>query len=302
MCAEVKRTTVTQKGILKKVGIYFKYTKPRVWILLVYAAAIGGMVAITTFNFNSIMLVLLAIVATTLGSAGSEALTNYIDRNIDSVMLRTKNRPLPSGIIKSRKAFEFGLVLIISSLALLLSFQKFYSAAFMGIGIFDNVVVYSFLLKKRTPWSIILGGFSGGFPVVIGWYCVTGEFSLLPWFLFLLIVIWIPIHVWSLAYRYRDDYKNANVPMLPVLYSDRITAWCISGSAIILAIFSLIPFIFGLQTLYYVIIVSILATPMFALSFSFIRHPEKESSFRLFKYSSPYLAVVFSLFLIFKVV
>ncbi len=289
------------EGMSQRIAVYFRYTKPRVWSLLVYTAAIGSMVAVTTFDVQSFIFIMLAVVATALGSAGSEALTNFIDRDMDSVMSRTKTRPLPNGEIGLHRAVTFGLILVAGSILLLAAFQKFYAAAFMALGIFDNVIVYSYLLKKRTPWSIILGGFSGGFPAVIGWYCVTTQFSFLPWFLFALVVVWIPIHVWSLAFRYRDDYKNAKVPMLPVLYSKRVSAWCISGSAIILAIFSIVPFIFGFQTVYYLLVVSILAVPMFAFSLSFIKYPDLRSSFRLFKYSSPYLAVVFTLFIVFKI-
>ncbi len=289
------------EGTYHRIAVYFRYTKPRVWILLVYTAAIGSVVAVSAFDFQSLIFILLAVVATALGSAGSEALTNFIDRDMDSVMSRTRNRPLPSGEIGTSKAVTLGFILIAASILLLMAFQKFYAAAFMALGIFDNVIVYSYLLKRKTPWSIILGGFSGGFPAVIGWYCITTQFSLIPWFLFALVVAWIPIHVWSLAFRYRDDYTNAGVPMLPVLYSKKVSAWCISGSAIILAIFSIIPFIFGIQTVYYLLVVSILAVPMFALSMSFIKYPDIKGSFRLFKYSSPYLAVVFTLFVIFRI-
>ncbi|MCL4331922.1 MAG: heme o synthase [Candidatus Thermoplasmatota archaeon] len=292
---------VPANSLISRLALYFRYTKPRVWVLLVYTAAIGGIMAVSILDIQSIMLVMLAIAATALGSAGSEALTNFIDRDMDSLMSRTKNRPLPSGEIELRRAVILGFTLVSGSILILVVFQKFYAAAFMAVGIFDNVFVYSYLLKRKTPWSIVLGGFSGGFPVVIGWYTVTAQFSLLPWFLFALVVIWIPIHVWSLAFRYRDDYRNAKVPMLPVLYSDRVSAWCISGSAIMLAVFSVIPFIFGFQTLYYLLIVLILTVPMFMFSLAFVKHPDLRSSFRLFKYTSPYLAVIFTLFFVFKV-
>lgn len=282
--------------------LYFRYTKPRVWILLVFTASIGAIIAFSASGSATSLLVLLAIAATILGSAGAEAITNYIDRSMDNIMLRTKNRPLPTGELDPARAVVFGSVLIAASVLLLAFFGKLYAAGFMALGVFDNVFVYSYLLKKRTPWSIVLGGFSGGFPVVIGWYTVTSQFSLVPWFLFALVTVWIPIHVWSLAYRYRDDYANARVPMLPVLYSDRISAWCISGSAMVLVIFSIIPYVFGFETLYYALIVFILAVPMIILSVRFIKHPNKQSSFRLFKYSSPYLAIVFTLFMVFTLI
>lgn len=292
----------TSKSFPHQVCTYIRYTKPRVWILLVYTAIIGSIVAVSNFSAGSIPLIFLAASAITLGSAGSEALTNYIDRDMDSIMSRTRNRPLPSGEINLSGALEFGLILVTASISLLLVFQKFYSALFMGVGIFDNVIIYSWLLKRRTPWSIILGGFSGGFPVLIGWYCVTSQFSVLPWFLFALVVVWIPIHVWSLAFRYKNDYKDARVPMLPVIYPANVSAWCISGSAIILALFSIAPFMFGIQSVYFLLVMCCLAIPVFILSLAFIRNPNMKNSFLLFKYSSPYLAIIFTFFLIFKIV
>lgn len=285
---------------LRTAKLYFVYTKPRVWLLLVFAAAIGSFVAVEEFTWYTSFLISIAIVATVLGSAGAEALTNYIDRGMDSIMIRTMNRPLANGKIKPRNALIFGFSLISASLALLLVTGKIYAFGFMLAGILDNVMVYSYLLKKRTPWSIILGGFSGGLPVIVGWYTVTSQFSYVPWFLFALVVVWIPIHVWSLAYRYKDDYAKAKVPMLPVVYSDNISALCISGSAIILIIFSLIPFFFGFQTIYYLIVIVALSIPMMMFSIHFIRHPDLKSSFQLFKYSSPYLSVVLALFVIFR--
>lgn len=291
----------TSRGLFHKGAEYFRYTKPRVWILLVYTAAIGSIIAVSGFNLPSLMLVLLAIGATAMGSAGSEALTNYIDREMDLVMARTRNRPLPQGKIGLRGALLFGFILVSGSILILIVFQKLFAAAFMALGIFDNVIIYSYLLKRRTPWSIILGGFSGGFPVIIGWYTVTDQFSLVPWFLFALVVVWIPIHVWSLAFRYREDYEKARVPMLPVLYSNKISAWCISGSAIMLAIFSIVPFVFKMQSVYYALVVLVLAVPLCAFSISFILRPNLNRSFRLFRYSSPYLAIIFTVFLLFKV-
>ena len=294
------RSVSPAKRFIETSGLYFRYTKPRVWLLLVFTAGIGGIVAVPDFTFHSISMVMLAIVSTILGASGAEAVTNYIDKDMDSIMSRTKNRPLAKGEIEPLKALSFGIVLIIASLTVLVAFGKIYAMAFMAIGIFDNVIIYSYFLKKKTPWSIVLGGFSGGFPVIVGWYSVTTLFSYLPWFLFALVVIWIPIHVWSLAYRYKDDYAKANVPMLPVLYSDKVSAWCISGSALILIVFSLIPSLFGFQTVYYMLIALILSIPMVAYSLHFIRHPDNKNSFRLFKYSSPYLAIIFMLFVFFK--
>lgn len=288
--------------VFEKAAVYFQYTKPRVWSLLVFVACIGGIMAAKDFAETTVGLILLGTVATIFGSAGAESITNYIDRMIDSVMERTRNRPLASGRISPNSGLLLGIVLIFLSIIVLLAFSKYIASLLMAVGIFDNVVIYSYLLKRRTPWSIILGGISGGIPVLVGWYTVTNTFSIIPWVLFSLVIIWIPIHVWSLVYRYRDDYKKAGIPMLPAISSDRISAICIASSALLLVVFSILPFIFRFQTVYYLVVALFLAAPMILYSIVFMRRPNRESSFRLFKYSSPYLAMIFVVFLIFRFV
>ncbi|KAA8922430.1 heme o synthase [Thermoplasma sp.] len=283
-----------------KAMLYFSYTKPKVWSLLVFVGAIGAVIAIPYFDLHYLLLILLATISVMIGSMGAEATTNYIDKDIDAVMSRTMKRPLVTGKIKPLNGLIFGLVLMVLSMVVLLAFGKFYAALFMAVGLFDNVFVYSYLTKRRTPWNIILGGFSGGFPVVIGWYTVTTKFSVLPWFLFLLVVVWIPIHVWSLAYRYRDDYNRARVPMMTSIHNDRISAICISSAAIILFAFSIIPAFFRVMPITYMILASAIAIPMIFYSVVFVRHPDRKNSLKLFIYSSPYLAIIFVLVLIFR--
>ncbi|MEM0132214.1 heme o synthase [Acidiplasma sp.] len=281
-----------------KISIYIKYTKPRVWWLLVFTGFAGAILAVKDYSVENIIYIIIATVSVMLGSMGAESLTNYIDYNMDSVMERTKGRPLPRGEISKKGALLFGYILSISSIVILIIFLKFISALFMLLGIFDNVVIYSYWLKKISPFSIIFGGFSGAFPVLIGWYSITNSFSWLPWILFILVMIWIPVHVWSLAFRYKDDYKKANVPMLPVVYSDKTTAIAISFSSILLIVFSIIPYFIGIFNYIYLIIVLILSIPVIYYSYLFIKNNDKNSSFRLFIYTAPYLTFIFLISLI----
>ncbi len=283
-------------------ALYFRYTKPRVWVLLVFMGAVGAIIAISGYSFHNLFLVLLVIASLSLGSAGSEAVTNFIDRDIDSKMIRTRNRPLVTGSISPRNGLLLGLALVSFSVMLLIVFGKFISAALITLGIADNVIVYSYLLKRRTPWSVILGGFSGGFPVLVGWYTVTASFSILPWFLFALVVVWIPVHIWNLAYHYKEDYENAGIPMLPVVYSEKTSAVCISSSAVLLILLSVMPYFFGESSAVYLLVVAILSAPLLILAALFMKKRNLRNSFNLFKYSSPYIAVVFTLFMILKLV
>ncbi|MCL4314231.1 MAG: heme o synthase [Candidatus Thermoplasmatota archaeon] len=289
-------------GMKKMIPLYFKYTKPKVWSLLVFVGAVGAVLAIDRSSSSDWFFVLLAVISLSAGAAGSESVTNVIDRDIDAKMARTRNRPLVTGNILPKNGLIFGLFLIVMSVFLLTLYGKFLAASFISVGIADNVVVYSLLLKRRTPWSVILGGFSGGFPVLVGWYTVTSSFSILPWFLFALVVVWIPVHIWSLAYRYRGDYEKAGIPMLPVVYSDKISAACISFSAILLVVFSIIPYFLGENSTTYILVVAVLSAPLLIFAALFMKERNNKSSFNLFKYSSPYLAIVFTLFMILKFV
>lgn len=286
--------------ILNLLWLYLRYTKPKVWLLLVFVGAVGAVLASRNFGVNYFDLIIIAIVSLIAGSAGSEALTNYIDRDIDSIMLRTRRRPLVTGEIAPLKGLGLGLILVISSILILVAFGRFIAAGFMSVGIIDNVIIYSYLLKRRTPWSIVLGGFSGGFPVIVGWYTVTSAFSIIPWLLFTLVVVWIPVHIWSLAYRYKDDYKRARIPMLPVVFSNRTSAVCISFSALLLVAFSILPYYFGEDSITYILVVALISVPLIFFAISFARKKDQKSSFTLFKYSSPYLTLIFILFLVLK--
>ncbi len=286
----------------RSVSLYFTYTKPKVWSLLVFVGTVGAIIAIDNRSSADWFLVLLAVFSLSAGSAGSESVTNFIDRDIDSKMSRTRDRPLVTGSISPQSGLILGFFLISLSILVLLAFGKYMAALFISIGIADNVLVYSYLLKRRTPWSVILGGFSGGFPVLVGWYTITLSFSFLPWFLFALVVVWIPVHIWSLAYRYRDDYERAGVPMLPVVYSEKISAVCISFSAVLLVIFSIIPYFLGENSAIYIIVVAFISVPLLLLAALFVKERDLKNSFNLFKYSSPFLTIIFLLFTILKFV
>ena len=284
--------------IERKILIYFKYTKPRVWALLVYVGTVGSIMAAGAEVAQKLNLIFLAIFTLIAGTAGAEAITNYIDRDIDSRMQRTAGRPLPAGQITDAGAQIFGYVLISTAIIPLVLFGRYYAAIFMFTGIFDNVFIYSFLLKRKTPWSVIFGGFSGGFPVIIGWYTVTDNFSITPFLLFLLVIIWIPIHIWSIAYLYREDYSSAGVPMLPVVCSERTTSWAITISSLLLSVFSLLLYFVGENSIIYMNLAIILSIPLIYYSIRFMKKPTRKTSLALFKYSSMYLAIIFSAFMI----
>ncbi len=194
---------------------FFVMTKPRVWFFLLLTGIGGEVFALSTLRSLDIIGFFYVVVYLTLGLMGSESLSNYFDISIDRKMARTKNRALPSGRMSPNVALYGGVILIVITLVMAI-FRSFLSFAFMATGIFDYTIIYSFLTKKRTSWNIILGAYSGGAPLLAGYYAFTSSFNLVAILMFLTIFIWTPLHIWSLSIRYKEDYAAASVPMLPV--------------------------------------------------------------------------------------
>ncbi len=239
-------------------------------------------------------LILVCFVALTLGSASADVLTNYHDRDIDRMMNRTKNRPLPSGEILPRNALVYGLVMASLSVLIPLLLINVFSAAFMLIGLLDNVVVYSLLLKRRTWLNIILGGFSGGMPVLVGYAAVPGSNPLAPIALYMsaLVMVWIPTHIWSLAIFSKADYEVAKVPMLPVVFGDRVASICVAATSALLGVFSL-ALVFLRPSILYAASAIFLGAIVLAYSAKLAVDRKRETAWTLFKITSPYLTLIF---------
>ena len=287
---------------------YYELTKPKIWYLLVFTAFAAAITASNIYSIDvSPMTWALMIAGVAAGSAAANTLTNYHDRDIDAIMERTKNRPIPSGRISPEKARDFGLVLAGISLACAFGisytttfWQGVLAGSFMAFGLADNIFVYSYLLKRRSWTNIILGGFSGGAPAMIGYVAVTTQGL---WDLGLvmaaLVFVWIPMHIWALTLHFKEDYNKVSVPMLTAICSEKAAARIIAGTTLMMVLFSLVPFflthedgtsVMGPVYLYTAIASGIL---MIVLSAWVIKKPTEKASWTLFKFSSPYLAVLF---------
>lgn len=276
------------------VDAYWVLTKPKIWGLLVFTGVVAMLVAYKeTGTPLSLFRLAVGAVAITSGSAAANTLTNYHDRDIDSVMERTKSRPLPSGRIKPAwKALVFGLVLAASSVLLSLWFNVL-AAAFMTIGLLDNVVVYSLLLKRRSWLNIILGGISGGMPVLVGYSAVADAVSPIAVYMAALVIVWIPTHIWSLAITVKDDYEAAKVPMLPVVFGQNVAAVCIAATSALLAVFSIAIFLFTPVTLFYTVSALTLGALVLIYSAKLAVDKKSDTAWTLFKITSPYLTLIF---------
>ncbi len=275
-------------------GPYVELTKPKLVSLLVFTAFAGMFVGSRSAGVElSPALWALGLVAITLGCAGSNAVTCYIDRDIDSLMDRTRQRPLPSGrITPARRALYLGASLVAASMALAL-LRNALSSAMIGLGVLDNVVVYSLLTKRRSPWNIVLGSFSGGLPAVYGWTFAAGSLALVPILMAALVVLWTPNHIWSLALRYRDDYARAGVPMLPVVLEEGKAVRCIACTSLLLVGFSAALDSLGAFGDAYLWTAVILGGALIALNAWLLVRPTAQHAWVVFKFSSPYLALIF---------
>jgi protoheme IX farnesyltransferase len=203
-----------------KVATYWTFSKPRIWIAFALEALVGSLLAWSASGAFPWVVVMVGIMAIVLAAAGAEALTNVLDRAMDAVMQRTRTRPLPSGTITPTAAVVFGLVCVGASLGLG-GFLGPIPLMFLVLGLIDNVVIYSALTKRTTPWSIVLGAGSGAVPVWVGFSALRLPISLSAWLLGVVVMCWIPVHIWSLAWAYREDYARADVPMAPVVWAPR---------------------------------------------------------------------------------
>ena len=275
---------------------YWRLTKPRIWGLLVFTGVVAMLVAFRETPGASLTPALFATgtVALILGSAGAEVLTNYHDRDIDSMMKRTMKRALPSGRIRPSSALVFGLAMAALSVLVPLFLINSLSAGFMLVGLIDNIVVYSLITKRKSWLNIILGGVSGGMPVLVGYTAVAGAVSPIAVYMSALVIVWIPTHIWSLAIFNRKDYEAARVPMLPIVFGDRVASICVAGTSALLAVFSVAIFLFTPNvSIFYTLTAVVLGGVVLAYSAKLALTQSNRTAWTLFKLTSPYLTVIF---------
>ena len=286
------------KTVGNQVKNYYELTKPKIWYLLVFTA-IGAAVSATWLfdvqvSWLTWALLFFAIAA---GSAAADTLTGYNDRDIDAIMERTKGRPIPSGRISPRNALVFGLIL--AGVSLVCSwFINIWAVGLMAFGLFDNIIVYSKWLKRTSQSNIILGGFSGGAPALIGYIAITFQHVEIGIAMAGLVFFWIPTHIWSLALHVKEDYKKANVPMLPVVSSESKSVRIIALTTLMMVVFSVLPFFFNLFGLIYLLTATVFGIVMIILSVWLLLKPSEKTSWLVFKFSSPYLAALFIAFMV----
>ena len=277
---------------MSKLGAYINLTKPAVSALLLLGGITGAFMDLQNIVRFPIKF-LIGIVALFISIAGANALSNYIDRDIDAKMKRTCNRALPSGKISPKEAIRFAVATIIVGL-IVAFYVSFYEFFWILIGVVFDPVLYNFLSKRRTYYNILIGSIAGGAPVMAGWSAVSGAlFSVQPFLIMIAIIIWTPVHIWSIAIKYKDDYEKANVPMLPVVKGIKTSSYAIGSFALALFI---VTALYGLEYMKepFGIIVIILGLVMLLFSIRLLSSKNvMNDSMRLFIFSNIYLAIVF---------
>ena len=292
-----------------RVAVYYELTKPKIWYLLVFTAFGAALTASNIYNIPiSIETWVLMLFSVASGSAAANTLTNYHDRDIDAIMERTKDRPLPSKrIYPAVKARNFGLALagISLVLAFAISFtttleQGIWATIFIAFALVNNIIIYSYILKRNSRTNIILGGLCGGAPPMIGWVAVTmSDLWTMGLAMAGLVFIWIPMHIWALTLHFKEDYNKVNVPMLTAVQSEKTSARAIALSTVVMVLFSIAPFFIttesGENMVGDVYLWTAIASGalMLGLSVWVTIKPMETAAWTLFKFSSPYLAVLF---------
>ena len=277
-----------------RVEDYLALLKPRVMSLVVFTAFVGMLVAPGGINP---VIGLVAIACIAIGAGASGALNMWYDADIDAVMSRTRNRPIPAGRISREEALAFGMVLSVFSVMLLGLATNWVAGGFLAFTIFFYVVIYTMWLKRSTPQNIVIGGAAGAFPPMVGWAAVTGTLSWESFALFLIIFLWTPPHFWALALYKQGDYGAAGIPMMPNVAGEASTKRQILAYSVVLAVSGLLPVWLGMSGWIYGAVATITGLSFVWLAVRLWRAPDgadmRRAARALFTYSLSYLFVLF---------
>ena len=267
--------------------------------LVVFTAIVGLVVAPGGINP---LIGLIAVLCIAIGAGASGALNMWYDADIDAIMSRTLNRPIPAGRISGGEALIFGVVLSVFSVALLGLATNWVAGGLLAFTIFFYAVVYTMWLKRSTPQNIVIGGAAGAFPPMVGWAAVTGTISVESVALFLIIFLWTPPHFWALALYKQSDYGAAGVPLLPNVKGVPHTKVQIFVYTILLAAAAMLPTVLGFAGLIYTSVAVLTGAGFLLLSWRLLRTGQdlamRKSARLLFNYSLGYLFVLFLALLI----
>jgi protoheme IX farnesyltransferase len=277
--------------VRRLLGDYVMLTKPTIISLLLVTTLTPMFLA--SGDAPGGWLIFWTLLGGTLAAGGANTINQFVDRDIDHVMVRTRRRPLPSGRMTPNQVLGFGLALSALSVVQLWLTVNALSALLALAGILYYVLIYTHLLKRHSTQNIVIGGAAGAIPPLVGWAAVANELSLLPIFMFMIVFYWTPPHFWALALMRQKEYGAASVPMLPVIGGDRETHRQITAYSVLLALVSIVPVFLGLLGPVYLIAALVLNARFLRDAIAIQADPINGNIWRLYRYSLLYLALLF---------
>jgi heme o synthase len=281
---------------------YLALTKPRIISLLLFTTLAALFIAADGTHHVTPLLFWAVAIGGYMAAGSANAINMVIDRDIDGRMERTAKRPTVTQEISTRNALLFAVVLAVGSFALLAGYANSLSAWLAQAGLAFYVVIYTLLLKRRTWHNIVIGGAAGAFPPLVGWAAVAHSLNPLAWTLFGIIFVWTPVHFWALALLIKDDYAKANIPMLPVVRGDRATVVQISLYTLVTVIVTTLPYALGYLGGIYLIGSIALNVALVHATRQLYRCIERAQALWLFKFSMLYLALLFLMMAVDRVI
>jgi protoheme IX farnesyltransferase len=270
---------------------FLTLTKPIV-VLLLLVTTFAGMV-VGGKAWPSFSLTFWTLLGGFMAAGGSSALNQYIDRNLDKNMQRTRRRPLAAGRMTPAEGLAFGLALSVMSFYVYAGFVNLLAAFLSLAGIIYYVILYSILLKKATVQNIVIGGGAGAIPPLVGWAAATGSINIPALFLFAIIFMWTPPHFWALAIVRKKDYSRAGVPMMPVVRGEKETRWQILIYTLELVAVSLLLPVFKFTGAIYLVSALVLGLWLIHTAWQVWRKAGNKIAWKMYRYSSMYLAFIF---------
>ena len=299
--SKLKKDNLSQEDLLNFSEL-FKLMKTRVMSLVIFTCAVGLLTAPTMVSTQD---AIIGILLVSMGAGAAGALNMWYESDLDALMSRTCLRPIPTGKVNKNQALIFGITLSIISVVALDYFTNRVSAGILLFTIIFYVLIYTIWLKKRTSQNIVIGGAAGALPPVIGWTIATGSLSLEPLVFFLIIFFWTPSHFWALSLYKSEDYKKANIPMLPLTNGIESTKLNIFVYSLIMLPVIIFPYVINFVGLVFLIPSLLLTIYYNYLCFDLYRFKKNKFSAKkaksIFGYSILYLFLVFVLFLIDKI-
>ncbi|MGB4108097.1 MAG: heme o synthase [Alphaproteobacteria bacterium] len=275
-----------------RVSDYFLLLKPKVMSLVVFTGFAGMWVAPGIENLHR-FLAFIAMLCLAVGAGAAGAINMWFDRDIDAVMNRTKDRPLPMGRVRAEEALSYGIILSIASVVTMGLALNWLAAALLAAANLFYVFIYTIWLKRLTPQNIVIGGAAGAFPPLIGWAAVTGDIALYPVILFLIIFFWTPPHFWALSLFANEDYKRANIPMMTVVAGERHTKIQMLVYTLILLPLTLSPYFLGLADFGYLVAAATLSGFFVFTALRVLASDNLKNAKLMFGYSVFYLFALF---------